>query len=228
MSEYDYSAGAAGAVMRQHNRVLRNTYLMLALSLVPTIFGALAGLNGMYSVIRGAGLLGAFLCLGVAYGLMYLIHKNKDSGMGVALLLVFTFFMGVLLSGVLTRTLGLANGGSLVALAAFGTAAIVASMSALATSSRNFDGLGKWALAGVVVLLVASIANIFLKLPALHLALCVVSMIVFSMFLLYDVQKVVNQGESNYIVASLSIYLDIYNIFTSILDLLGFSFGDKR
>ncbi|WP_348696975.1 Bax inhibitor-1/YccA family protein [Duganella fentianensis] len=208
----------------QH-KVLRNTYWLLALSMVPTIFGAALGVS--LHLPLGGGLM-ALLFLGIAFGFIWGIEKNKDSGLGVALLLGFTFFMGLWLTPLLSRILGFSNGGFLIMTAFGGTASVFAVLASIATvSKRDFSGVASWAFAGLIVILLASIANIFLGIPALAIVISVVAIAIFSAYILYDVQQIVNGGETNYIRATLSIYLDIYNIFTNLLSLLGI-FGGSR
>jgi len=174
------------------------------------------------------GFIGALLFLGVAFGFIWAIEKNKDSGVGVALLLGFTFFMGLMLTPLLQRTLGYSNGGTLIMTAFGGTAAIFGVMATVATvSKRDFSGLGKFLFVGVLVILAASVLNIFLQLPALYLVVSVLAIGIFSAYILYDVQQVINGGETNYITATLAIYLDLYNIFANLLSLLGI-FGGSR
>jgi FtsH-binding integral membrane protein len=208
----------------QHN-VLRNTYWLLALSMVPTVFGAALGVS--LHLPLGGGLM-AILFLAVAFGFIWGIEKNKDSGVGVALLLGFTFFMGLMLTPLLSRILGFSNGGFLIMTAFGGTAAVFAVLASVATvSKRDFSGMGTWLFAGVVILLLASIANIFLQIPALAIVMSVVAIAIFSAYILYDVQQIVNGGETNYIRATLALYLDVYNIFTNLLSLLGIFGGDR-
>jgi FtsH-binding integral membrane protein len=208
----------------QHN-VLRNTYWLLALSMVPTVFGAALGVA--LHLPLGGGLM-ALLFLAVAFGFIWGIEKNKDSGVGVALLLGFTFFMGLMLTPLLSRVLGFSNGGFLIMTAFGGTAAVFAVLASVATvSKRDFSGMGTWLFAGVVILLLASIANIFLQIPALAIVMSVVAIAIFSAYILYDVQQIINGGETNYITATLALYLDVYNIFTNLLRLLGI-FGGER
>lgn len=208
----------------QHN-VLRNTYWLLALSMVPTIFGAVIGVS-LHLPLSGGLMALAFLA--IAFGFIWGIEKNKDSGVGVALLLGFTFFMGLWLTPLLSRILGYSNGGLLIATAFGGTAAVFATLASIATvSKRDFSGMGTWLFAGVVILILASLANIFLHIPALAIVISVVAIAIFSAYILYDVQQIVNGGETNYIRATLSIYLDVYNIFTNLLSLLGI-FGGNR
>lgn len=208
----------------QHN-VLRNTYWLLALSMVPTVFGAALGVS--LHLPLGGGLM-ALLFLAVAFGFIWAIEKNKDSGVGVALLLGFTFFMGLMLTPLLSRILGYSNGGFLIMTAFGGTAAVFATLASVATvSKRDFSGMGTWLFAGVIILLLASIANIFLHIPALAIVISVVAIAIFSAYILYDVQQIINGGETNYIRATLALYLDVYNIFTHLLSLLGIFGGDR-
>jgi modulator of FtsH protease len=206
--------------------VLRNTYLLLALTLLPTIAGAVIGMKWGAAGLFNSKLIGFIVFLGVAWGFMYAIEKYKNSAAGVYILLGFTFFMGIMLSGILTRIMAFSNGADLIVMAIGGTSLILFCLGAIAaTSKRDFSSYGKWAFIALLVIIAASIANIFLKMPLLHVVISIAAMIVFSAFLVYDVQKVVNGGESNYISATLSIYLDVYNIFTNMLSLLGLGFG---
>jgi FtsH-binding integral membrane protein len=221
-----YGANTDALVVR--NRVLRNTYWLLAISMIPTILGAWVGVQLNFSFFAGSPLIGFMLFMGIAFGFFYAIEKTKNSGVGVAVLLGFTFFMGLMLSRLVGHILGFANGTSLIMIAFGGTAAIFAGMATIATvSKRDFSGLGKWLFAGVLVLIVASVLNIFLHVPALYLVVSVLAIAIFSAYILFDVQQVVNGGETNYITATLSIYLDLYNIFVNLLSLLGI-FGGQR
>lgn len=209
------------------NRVLRNTYALLALSMVPTVFGAWLGVQFSLGPLFSSWM-GMLVFMAIAFGFMYGISKNKDSGAGVALLLGFTFFMGVMLSGLLRAVLGFANGPQLIMLAFAGTGAIMAVMATIATvSKRDFSAMGQWLAAAVLVLFLASLANVFFHVPAMTLGLCVLGVVVFSGYLLYDVNQIVTGGQTNYIMATLSIYLDLYNIFCDLLSLLGI-FGGSR
>jgi FtsH-binding integral membrane protein len=219
---YQYAGGRAVT----QNRVVRNTYWLLSLSMIPTVLGAAAGMT--LGVPMPGGFLGALLFLGIAFGFMWGIEKNKNSGLGVALLLGFTFFMGLMLTPLLMRTLSFANGGTLVMLAAGGTGAIFAVLASIATvSKRDFSGVAKFAMIGLVLIILASLAYIFFAIPALSLTISVLAIGIFSAFILYDVQRIVNGGETNYISATLALYLDVYNIFTSLLQILGFAGGSR-
>jgi len=225
---YGYGSGANTSLLAR-NRVLRNTYWLLALSMIPTVLGAWAGIAFNVAGVMGArpGMTMIVFLVG-AFGLMFAIQKYKDSGVGVALLLVFTFFMGLMLSRLLSYVLGFSNGVSLITLAFGGTAIIFGAMATIATvSKRDFSGMGKWLMVGAIIILVAALANVFMQLPALMLTISVLAIGIFSAFMLYDVQRVINGGETNYVSATLAIYLDIYNVFTNLLAILGI-FGGSR
>ncbi len=216
----------SGGMQQVRHQVLRNTYWLLALSMIPTVLGAFIGVQMHLPMLTGG--MGFIIFMAVAFGFMYAIEKTKNSGLGVAVLLGFTFFMGLMLTPILTRTLGYSNGGMLIMTAFGGTATILAVMATIATvSKRDFSAMGKWLFAGVIVLILASVANIFLGLSALSIVISVVAIAIFSAYILYDVQQIINGGETNYISATLRIYLDVYNIFTSLLSLLGFAGGSR-
>ncbi len=188
------------------NRVLRNTYLLLAISMLPTIAGA---------------------WIGVATGFSFAINKTKDSAAGVAVLLAFTFFMGLMLSGLLGAVLRLADGARLIALAFGGTAAVFATMATLAsTIKRDLGSMGKFLTIGAVLLIAGWIAFAFLQLPGMFIALALLGIVIFSAFMLYDLQRIMNGGETNYITATLALYLDIFNVFQNLLALLGIGSSD--
>jgi len=224
----DTTFGHASTSVAARNRVLRNTYWLLALSMIPTVLGAWLGVQMHFSLFAASPMLGFVLFLAIAFGFFYAIEKTKNSGLGVAVLLGFTFFMGLMLSRLIEFTLGFSNGAQLIMTAFGGTAVIFSAMATVATvSKRDFSGLGKWLFAGVLVILVAAVANIFLQLPALQLAVSVIAIAIFSAYILFDVQQVINGGETNYISATLAIYLDIYNIFSNLLALLGILGGNR-
>ncbi|OZI24828.1 BAX inhibitor protein [Bordetella genomosp. 7] len=221
-------AGTAGEVVR--NKVLRNTYWLLALSLIPTVLGAAVGLQtGVNQIMMTSPGLSAIIFLVGAFGLMFAIEKNKNSSLGVVLLLAFTFFMGVMLSRLLGFVLGMGNGAQLVMTAFGGTAVVFGTMATLATTiKRDLSSMQKWLFTGAVVILVAALANIFLQMPALMLTISVLAIVIFSAFMLVDLQRVVNGGETNYVSATLAIYLDVYNVFSNLLMLLGIFGGDRE
>jgi modulator of FtsH protease len=212
---------ATQEVARQQNKVLRNTYMLLALSMVPTVAGALLGVQTGFSLFAGSPMVSFLVFMGIAFGFMWGIERTKDSAMGVVLLLGFTFFMGLMLSGILRVALGFSNGGSLIATAAGGTGAIFFTLAGIATvTKKDFGFLGKFLFIGLVVVILASLANIFFQIPALSLTVSAVSVLIFSGYILYDIGQIVNGGETNYISATLRVYLDVYNIFVNLLNLL--------
>lgn len=229
----DYAAGSAGEdFAAQRNRVLRNTYWLLALSLVPTVLGAWLGMaTGIGYVFTGWLRLVVFL--GGAFAFMWAIQKNRNSGAGVALLLGFTFFMGVMLSSLLGFVLGMKNGEAVVMTAVGGTAGVFAVMATLASViKRDLSGLGRWLAVGAAITFVGFIACGLLamfsssaSLPLL-MGLCALSIIVFSLYMLYDIKQIIDGGETNYVMATLELYLDIYNVFQSLLVLLGVTNND--
>jgi modulator of FtsH protease len=211
----------------RRNKVLRSTYILLAVSLVPTVFGAWLGIQ--LKIFSGASaMMTSMVFLLGAFGLMFAIEKFKNSAIGLGLLMLFTFFMGVMLSRMLGAVLSFSNGPQLVMMAFGGTSAIFAVMSTIATvSKRDFSGMSKWLMIGALVLIVASIANIWLQLPMLSLTISAMAMFIFSVWILSDVQNIVNGGETNYVSATLSIYMNLYNVFSSLLSILGITGGNR-
>lgn len=230
MNDYPYNLGRSVTTVESRNRVLRNTYWLLALSMVPTVLGAWIGVATGFSLFAATSpAMSFFAFLAIAFGFMFLIERTKNSGIGVAVLLGFTFFMGLMLSRLLSFVLGFGNVAALIMLAFGGTAIIFTVMATVATVSKSdFSGLGKWLMMGVVVLILASLANVFLHLPALMLTVSVLAIAIFSAYMLFDVQRVVNGGETNYISATLAIYLDLYNVFSNLLMLLGIFGGNNN
>jgi len=225
---FGYSVGNSLSSALATNRVLRNTFALLALTMVPTVLGAWIGVTTGFSFFKSSPFMGMIVFLAVAFGFFWAIEKNKNSGTGVVLLFGFTFFMGLMLTGLLTQTLQFRNGAQLIMMAFGATGLIFAGMATwAATSKSNFDGLGKFLFIGVILLILASVANIFLSIPALSLSIMVIAVGIFSAFILYDVKRIVNGGETNYVMATLSIYLNVYNVFSNLLALFGIFGGDR-
>jgi modulator of FtsH protease len=219
------TTSTTGTIATQQNRVLRNTYVLLAITMVPTILGAIIGMQMNFKFL--GGFMGFIAFLAIAFGFFYAIEKTKNSGWGIVILLGFTFFMGLMLSSLIGRTLKIQNGGQLIALAAGGTGLIFFAMASLAaTIKRDLSGMGKFLMVGAITLLVAVAANIFLQIPALSLTIMCVAIVLFSAFLMYDINRIITGGETNYISATLAIYLSIYNIFANLLALLGITNSD--
>jgi len=211
----------------QRNKVMRNTYALLAMSLVPTVLGAWIGVEtGMAALFRGW--MGMLLFIGVAVGFIYAIEKTKNSAAGVPVLLGFTFFMGLMLSPLIQSTLGFKNGPQLIMIAFGGTAGVFFAMATLASViKRDLSGMGQWLFVGTIVLLVGGIINVFVGSSTGMIVLSMVSIGIFSAWMLYDVKRIIDGGQTNYISATLSLYLDIINVFQSLLALLGI-FGGER
>ena len=215
----------SGSLATQRQRVLRNTYWLLALSLVPTVLGAWVGVSTGIVARMGVGMSATVFLVG-AFGFMFAIEKTKNSAAGVPVLLGFTFFMGLMLSRLVGQVLGLANGANLVMLAFAGTGAIFLGMATLSSViKRDLSSMGKFLFVGAIMLLVAGIANVFIQSSALTITLAVLAIGVFSAFILHDLKRVQDGLETNYISATLSVYLSIFNVFQSILALLGLTSG---
>ena len=217
-----------GVNLQERNRVLRNTYWLLALSMIPTVLGAWLGVStGITKAVMG-GWMGMIVFLGGAFAFMYAIEKTKNSAAGVPVLLAFTFFMGLMLSGLIERTLGFKNGPSLVMTAFGGTAGVFFVMASLASViKRDLSGMGKWLFVGAIVLMIGSIIGVLVGSSAAMIAVSVAAIGIFSAYMLYDLKQIIDGGETNYITATLSLYLDIFNVFQSLLALLGI-FGGER
>ena len=211
----------------ERNRVVRNTYWLLALSMLPTVLGAWVGVaTGISYAI--SGVMGMILMLAGVFGFIYAIERTKESATGVYVLLGFTFFMGLMLSRIIAMVLGFKNGADLVMTAFAGTAGVFFVMASVATViKRDLSGMGKWLMVGAVVLMVGSIINVFVGSSAGMMVISMLSMAIFSAFMLYDLKQVMDGGETNYISATLTLYLDIINVFQSLLALLGI-FGGER
>ena len=209
-------------------RVLRNTYLLLALSMIPTGVGALIGVNLNFGFMRASPIMSAIVMLAVVYGMFYAIEKNRDSGLGVVLLLGLTLFLGVMLGPLMQVALGLRNGGQLVALAAGGTAAVFFGMAGIASVTRkNFGFMGNFLAVGCIVVMLAVVANIFIASPVLHLTICAVFVLLSSAMILWQVSEIIHGGETNYVSATLTLYMSVYNLFTSLLHLLMGLMGER-
>jgi len=211
----------------QQQRVLRNTYLLLALTMVPTVVGAFIGIN-TGGIIMQHPIISFFVMLGAVIGLQYAIAANRNSALGVVLLLGMTFLLGWFLGPLLAIALTLKNGPQLIGMAAVGTGAIFFVMAGIATTTkRDYSFMGKFLMVGMIVALLAIVANMFLQIPALALTISAVVIVVFSLFLLHDVSRIVNGGETNYIMATTGVYMSLFNIFANLLQLIMALFGER-
>jgi modulator of FtsH protease len=212
---------------QQRNRVLRNTYWLLALSLLPTVLGAWLGVaTGITRSLSGG--VGLIVFLVGAFGFLYAIEKTKNSAAGVPVLLGFTFFMGLMLSRMIAMVLGFSNGASLVMTAFAGTAGVFFVMASLATViKRDLSGMGKFLFVGAMVVMIGSIINVFVGSSIGMLVISVLVIGIFSAYMLYDLKQIIDGGETNYISATLALYLDIFNVFQGLLALLGLTSGNN-
>lgn len=222
---YDAHEAAAPA---QAQKVLRNTYMLLALTMVPTVIGAMIGMRSTGFVLAHP-ILSTFIMLGGVIGLQFGITANRNNGLGIALLLLMTGVLGWWLGPILNFALAMRNGAQLVGYAAVGTGIIFFAMGAIATTTkRDFGFMGKFLFVGMIALLVAMIANMFLQIPALALTISTLVIVVFSLYLLFDLNRIVRGGETNYVMATTGVYLSLYNIFANLLYLLMALSGDRR
>jgi modulator of FtsH protease len=212
----------------ERNRVLRNTYWLLALSLIPTVLGAWLGVAT--GITRGlTGFMGLIVFLGGFFAFMYAIEKTKNSAMGVPVLLAFTFFMGLMLARLLSMVLGFKNGSELIMTAFAGTAGVFFVMASLASViKRDLSGMGKWLFVGMLAVFVGAIINVFVGSTIGMAVISVMCIGIFSAYMLYDLKQIMDGGETNYISATLALYMDIFNVFQSLLALLGIFGGDRE
>jgi FtsH-binding integral membrane protein len=217
----------AREIASPQQKVLRNTYLLLAFTMVPTVIGAMIGINTAGIIVRNP-ILSFFVMLGAVIGLQYAIAANRNSGWGMIFLLGMTFLLGWFLGPLLSFALALKNGPQLIGLAAGGTGIVLFVMAAIATTTRrDFSFMGKFLLVGMIVLLLAMVANMFLQVPALALTISALVVVVFSLFLLHDLSRILNGGETNYIMATTGVYISLFNIFANLLQLLMALSGER-
>ncbi|MBS0468648.1 MAG: Bax inhibitor-1 family protein [Proteobacteria bacterium] len=223
-----YGASTGSVSTAQRNQVLRNTYWLLALSMLPTVLGAWVGVATGFTSALSPGI-GLVLFLGGAFGFMFAIEKTKHSAAGVAVLLAFTFFMGLMLSRLVGNVLGLANGAGLIMTAFAGTGLVFLGMASLSTViQRDLSAMGKWLFVGALMILVAGIANVFLQSGALMITIAVLTVGIFTAFILHDLKRVRDGLETNYITATLGVYLSLFNVFQALLMLLGIGGGREE
>ncbi|MBS7779248.1 Bax inhibitor-1 family protein [Acidovorax sp. CCYZU-2555] len=229
MNDQVTTLGSAGygVSQQQRNKVLRNTYWLLALSLLPTVLGAWVGVaTGITASLNGV--VGLVVFMAGAFGFMYAIEKTKHSAAGVPVLLAFTFFMGLMLSRLVGHILGFSNGSELIMTAFAGTAGVFFVMASVASViKRDLSGMGKWLFVGAMVLFVGILINMFVGSTVGMMVISVAGIGIFSAFMLYDLKRIMDGGETNYISATLALYLDLFNVFQFMLSLLGLG-GDRE
>ncbi len=216
-------------VVSEQNKVLRNTYMMLALTMIPTVLGAFVGMSMSFAFMAQSPIMSALLMFGVMMGLMFAVTALRNSVWGVVALLGFTFVAGVFLGPILQVALHLKNGAQLVGMAAGGTGIIFFSLATIATvTKKDFSFMGKFLFIGLILIVVASLANMFFQIPALSLTISAMAVLIFSAYILFDVSRIVNGGETNYVMATLGLFLNIYNLFVNLLSLLMAFSGERE
>ena len=227
--QYQTRSIAQTALAVEQNKVLRNTYMMLALTMIPTVIGALIGASMDLSFMAEHPIMSSLLMFGAMLGMLFAVTALRNSVWGIVALLGFTFVAGVFLGPILQVALHLKNGAELVGMAAGGTGIIFFTLATIATvTKKDFSFMGKFLLIGLILLIVASLANIFFQIPALSLTISAIAVMIFSAYILYDVSQIVHGGETNYVMATLGLYLDIYNLFIHLLNLLMAFSGERE
>jgi len=225
---YPATTAPIGSLSTEQNKVLRNTYMMLALTMIPTIIGAFVGTSISFGFLAASPILGSLLMFGAMMGMLFAVAALRNSVWGIAALLGFTFVAGVFLGPILQVALHLKNGAQLIAMAAGGTGLIFFSLATIATvTKKDFSFMGKFLFIGLILLIVASLANLFFQIPALSLTISAIAVLIFSAYILFDVSRIVHGGETNYVMATLGIYMSLYNLFINLLSLL-MAFSGER
>ena len=226
----DFDITSPAALAQARNKVMRNTMYLLSASLIPTVLGTFFGMTPTFiGFMIKSPIMASIAMLAVMFLLVIGIQKNRNSGTGIALMLFLTFAMGIWLGPLLAMVLHSADGAIIVAEAAGGTAIIFASLATVATVTRkDFSFMSNFLFIGLILLIVASLANLFLHIPAMQLTISAVAILLFSGYLLYDLSRIVTGGERNYVVATLSLYIDLYNILVNLLFLLTALSGNNR
>ena len=202
--------------------------MMLALTMIPTIIGAFVGTSISFGFLAASPILGSLLMFGAMMGMLFAVAALRNSVWGIAALLGFTFVAGVFLGPILQVALHLKNGAQLIAMAAGGTGLIFFSLATIATvTKKDFSFMGKFLFIGLILLIVASLANLFFQIPALSLTISSIAVLIFSAYILFDVSRIVHGGETNYVMATLGIYMSLYNLFINLLSLL-MAFSGER
>jgi modulator of FtsH protease len=202
------------------NRVIRNTYMLLSITL------AFAALTAGLSVALKLPHPGILITLVGYFGLLFAITKFRDSGLGVGLVFALTGFMGYTLGPIISHYLGLPSGGQTVMMAMGGTAAIFLGLSGYAlTTKKDFSFMGGFLMVGILLAFLAGLAAIFFEIPALSLTVSAAFVLLMSGLILYETSNIIHGGETNYVMATVSLFVSIFNLFTSLLHLLGFANG---
>ncbi len=203
------------------NKVIRNTYMLLSLTL------AFSALTAAVSMAMGAPRLGIVVTLVGYFGLLFATSKFRNSGLGVLFVFALTGFMGFTLGPIVSAYLSLPNGSSIVMQAMAGTAAIFLGLSAYAlTTKKDFSFMGGFLMVGILVAFLAGLGAIFFEIPALSLTVSAAFVMLMSGLILFETSNIIHGGETNYVMATVSLFVSIFNLFTSLLHLLGFMNND--
>lgn len=210
------------------NKVARNAFALIALSMLPTAVGAWLGIILQIPLLMSQWPIAtAIAFMGIAAAFIYIINNVANSAAAIPLMLAFTGFMGIMLSGILNAVLMLSNGWFMIAIAAIGTACITVGCSIYAASTkRDFSNIGGFLLGSVIALIVIGLINFWLQLSVISFLISAIAVLVFSALMVVDVQRVIEGGETNYVRAAMSIYLNVFNIFSNLLNLILLSSDD--
>ncbi len=204
------------------NKVIRNTYMLLSITL---LFSALTAGISMAMNLPHPGLL---LTLGGYFGLLFLTAKFRDDALGIAFVFALTGFMGYTLGPILNTYLAMPNGGQVVMTAMAATGAIFLGLSGYAlTTRRDFSFMGGFLIVGILVAFLAGLGAVFMEMPGLSLAVSSMFVLLMGGLILYETSNIIHGGETNYIMATVTLFVSIFNLFTSLLHLLGFMNGDE-
>jgi modulator of FtsH protease len=210
------SVNASRSSAVEINKVLKNTYMLLSMTL------AFSAVTAAISMAMGLSQMAALIMILVSFGLLFVVNKNADKASGIFWIFAFTGLMGASLGPMLNYYAAMPNGASLIMQALGGTALIFFALSGYAlTSKKDFSFMGGFLMVGLIVAVIAMVANIFFQIPALSLAISAAIIMIMSGLILYDTSRIIHGGETNYIRATVSLYLNIYNIFVHLLSLLG-------
>jgi modulator of FtsH protease len=203
------------------NKVVRNTYMLLSLTL------AFAAVTAGAAMALGLPYPGIILTLVGYYGLLFLTTRFRNSGLGIAFVFALTGFMGYTLGPILSAYLAMPNGAQVVMMAMGGTAAIFLGLSAyVMTTRKDFSFMGGFLMVGILVAFLAGLGAIFFHMPALSLAVSAMFVLLMSGLILFETSNIIQGGETNYIMATVTLFVAIFNLFTSLLQLLGFASND--
>ena len=221
MNPYQTTISKTSGASLATSKLIRNTYTLLSMTLL--FSAATAGLSVMFNLPHP----GLILTLVGYFGLLFLTHKLRNSVWGIAAVFALTGFMGLTLGPIISLYLGLPNGGQIVMTALGGTGAIFLGLSAyVLTTRKDFTFMGGFLMVGILVAFLASLGALFFDIPGMQLAISAMFVLLMSGFILYETSQLIHGGETNYILATVSLYVSIYNLFLSLLQIIGAFSGD--